>query len=174
MKLFTAVERAIGKQPIIAEDLGHITEDVRQLLKETDFPGMKVLQFAFDRRDDSGVEYLPHNYVEHCVAYTGTHDNDTIIGWFSEANEEDVSYAKEYLDIKNDEDLHWDMLDALWKSVANLTIVTAQDLLGLGSEARMNEPSTIGKNWQWRARSGVFTKELAKKIYKRMEKYERL
>lgn len=174
MKLFTAVERAIGKQPIIAEDLGYITEDVRQLLEETGFPGMKVLQFAFDRRDDSGVEYLPHNYVEHCVAYTGTHDNDTILGWFNEANEEDTSFAKEYLHIENEEEMNWDMMDAVWGSKAELAIVTAQDLLGLGSEARMNEPSTVGKNWQWRARSGVFTKELAKKIYKRMEKYERL
>ena len=174
MKFFAAVERAIGKQPIIAEDLGHITDDVRRLLKETGFPGMKVLQFAFDRRDDSGVEYLPHNYMEHCVAYTGTHDNDTILGWFNEANEEDTSFAKEYLHIENEEEMNWDMMDAVWGSKAELAIVTAQDLLGLGSEARMNEPSTVGKNWQWRARSGVFTKELAKKIYKRMEKYERL
>ena len=173
MKLFAAVEQAIGKQAIIAEDLGHITEDVRQLLKDTGFPGMKVMQFAFDQRDESGAEYLPHNYEEHCVAYTGTHDNDTILGWFNEANQEDVACAKEYLDIKDDETLNWDMMDALWESAAELTIVTAQDLLGLGSEARMNEPSTVGKNWKWRAQSGVFTKELMKKIRERMKKYGR-
>lgn len=174
MKLFAAVEQAIGKQAIIAEDLGHITEDVRQLLKETGFPGMKVMQFAFDQRDESGAEYLPHNYEEHCVAYTGTHDNDTILGWFNEAKQEDVACAKEYLDIKDDETLNWDMMDALWESAAELTIVTAQDLLGLGSEARMNEPSTVGKNWKWRAQSGVFTKELAEKVRDRMEQYYRL
>ena len=105
MKLFTAVEKAIGKQPIIAEDLGHITEDVRMLLKESGFPGMKVLQFAFDQRDGSGAEYLPHNYEAHCVAYTGTHDNDTILGWFHEANQKDISYAKAYLQNVNDEEI---------------------------------------------------------------------
>lgn len=174
MKLFDAVEKTIGKQRIIAEDLGHVTDDVRKLLKDSGFPGMKVLQFAFDRRDDNGKEYLLHNFIEHCVAYTGTHDNDTILGWFEGANEEDTSYAREYLNIQNDDALNWDMMDALWGSVAELAIVTSQDLLGLGSEARMNEPSTVGKNWQWRALPGVFTPELAEKIRKRTEKYQRL
>lgn len=174
MKLFSAVERTIGKQRIIAEDLGHVTDDVRQLLKDSGFPGMKVLQFAFDRRDDNGKEYLPHNFIEHCVAYTGTHDNDTIIGWFHEANEEDTAYAREYLKIENDDALNWDMMDALWESKAELAIVTSQDLLGLGSEARMNEPSTVGKNWQWRALPGVFTEELAEKIRDRIKQYDRL
>ena len=108
------------------------------------------------------------------MAYTGTHDNDTILGWFEGANEEDTSYAREYLNIQNDDALNWDMMDALWGSVAELAIVTSQDLLGLGSEARMNEPSTVGKNWQWRALPGVFTPELAEKIRKRTEKYQRL
>ena len=174
MKLFDAVEKAIGKQRIIAEDLGHVTDDVRKLLKDSGFPGMKVLQFAFDRRDDNGKEYLLHNFIEHCVAYTGTHDNDTILGWFEDAAKEDTSYAREYLKIENDDALNWDMMDALWGSKAELAIVTAQDILGLGSEARMNEPSTVGKNWQWRALPGVFTEELAEKIYQRMEKYERV
>ncbi len=174
MKLFRAVEEAIGRQNIIAEDLGHLTDSVRQLLKDSGFPGMKVLQFAFDRRDPSGIDYLPHNFIENCVAYTGTHDNDTIIGWFQEANNEDTTYAREYLHITDDEDLNWKMLDTLWESVANLTIVQAQDLLGLGSEARMNEPSTVGKNWQWRARPGVFTKKLAEKIYEKMRLYKRI
>ena len=174
MKLFSAVERTIGKQRIIAEDLGHVTDDVRQLLKDSGFPGMKVLQFAFDRRDDNGKEYLLHNFIEHCVAYTGTHDNDTILGWFYDADEEDTSYAREYLNIQNDDALHWDMMDAIWSSVAELAIVTSQDILGLGSEARMNQPSTVGKNWQWRALPGAFTPELAKKLYRRMEKYQRL
>lgn len=174
MKLFDTVERTIGRQRIIAEDLGHITDDVRQLLKDSGFPGMKVLQFAFDSRDESGVEYLPHNFIEHCVAYTGTHDNDTILGWFSEADLADTSYAREYLKIENDDALNWDMMDALWESIAELTIVTSQDLLGLGSEARMNQPSTVGSNWQWRALPGVFTPELANKIRQKMEQYNRL
>ena len=174
MKLFRAVERSIGKQKIIAEDLGHITEDVKQLLKDSGFPGMKVLQFAFDSRDGSGEEYLPHRFETHCVAYTGTHDNDTILGWFKDADAEDTAYAREYLKIKDDSALHWDMMDALWESVAEMTIVTAQDLLGLGSEARMNRPSTLGGNWQWRARPGAFTTELSVKIRNKMQQYGRL
>lgn len=174
MKLFSAVERTIGRQRIIAEDLGHVTDDVRRLLKDSGFPGMKVLQFAFDRRDKNGVEYLPHNFVEHCVAYTGTHDNDTILGWFGEADLDDTTYAKEYLGIKNEDALQWDMMDAIWKSVAELTIVTVQDILGLGSEARMNQPSTVGRNWQWRALPGVFTKDLADKLKDRMRRYNRI
>ena len=174
MKLFRTVERAIGKQRIIAEDLGHITEDVKQLLKDSGFPGMKVLQFAFDSRDESGAEYLPHHFIKHCVAYTGTHDNDTILGWFEDADAEDTAYAREYLKIKDDSALHWDMMDALWESVAELTIVTAQDLLGLGSESRMNRPSTLGGNWQWRALPGVFTTRLAEKIRKKMRQYRRI
>ena len=174
MKLFDTVERTIGRQPIIAEDLGHLTDSVRQLLKDSGFPGMKVLQFAFDSRDDSGVEYLPHNFVEHCVAYTGTHDNDTILGWVVDADPTDVACAKEYLHISEGQAWNWRMMDALWESVAELTIVTAQDLLGLGGEARMNQPSTVGTNWQWRACPGDFTPELADKIKQRMERFERL
>ena len=174
MKLFNAVERTIGRQPIIAEDLGHLTDSVRQLLKDSGFPGMKVLQFAFDSRDDSGVEYLPHNFVEHCVAYTGTHDNDTILGWVVDADPADVACAKEYLHVSEGQEWNWRMMDALWESVAELVIVTAQDLLGLGGEARMNQPSTVGINWQWRACPGDFTPELADKIKQRMERFERL
>lgn len=174
MKLFRMVERKIGKQKIIAEDLGHITEDVKRLLKESGFPGMKVLQFAFDSRDESGNEYLPQNFEPHCVAYTGTHDNNTILGWFEEAKQEDVACAKQYLKIENEDALNWDMMDALWESSAELTIVTAQDLLDLKGDARMNRPSTLGGNWQWRALPGVFNLELVKKIHKRMERYDRI
>lgn len=174
MKLFYAVEQKIGPQPIIAEDLGHLTDSVRDLLRDSGFPGMKVLQFAFDSRDNSGVEYLPHNFPEHCVAYTGTHDNDTILGWVQDADPEDVNCAKEYLHILDGQDWNWCMMDALWGSTAELVIVTAQDLLGLGGEARMNQPSTVGTNWQWRAYPGVFTKELAEKINERMERFCRL
>ena len=174
MKLFNAVERAIGRQPIIAEDLGHLTDSVRQLLKDSGFPGMKVMEFAFDSRDESGNEYLPHNYIENCVAYAGTHDNDTILGWFAEADSEDTDYAKKYLKISEDDSLNWSMMDVLWESVANMVIIQAQDILDLGSEARMNQPSTVGTNWQWRALPGVFTQELASRLKNKMEIYNRL
>ena len=174
MKLFDEVERAIGRQPIIAEDLGYLTDSVRKLLKDSGFPGMKVLEFAFDSRDSSGNEYLPHNYIPNCVAYAGTHDNDTILGWFADADPEDTAYCKEYLDISDGDELNWSMMSSLWRSVAELTIVQAQDLLGLGSEARMNAPSTGGSNWCWRAVSGVFTDELAEKMRRKMRIYGRL
>ena len=174
MRLFEELERAIGKQPIIAEDLGYLTDSVRKLLKDSGFPGMKVMEFAFDSRDASGSEYLPHNYIPNCVAYAGTHDNDTILGWFTEASAEDTAYCREYLAISEGQEANWSMMCALWSSVADLTIVQAQDILGLGSEARMNEPSTVGNNWRWRAVSGVFTKELAQKLRRKMKIYGRL
>lgn len=174
MKLFKAVERAIGRQEIIAEDLGYLTYTVKKLLSDSGFPGMKVLEFAFDSRDASGSEYLPHNYVKNCVAYAGTHDNNTIMGWFEEAEKDDVDYAKEYLNISEDDSLNWGMMCVLWGSIAELTIVQGQDLLGLGTEARMNEPSTVGKNWQWRTLPDTFTEELAKKLRRKMQIYGRL
>ena len=174
MKLFKAVEQAIGRQSIIAEDLGFLTDSVKKLLEDSGFPGMKVLEFAFDSRDESGTEYLIHNYVPNCVAYPGTHDNDTILGWFEDAEPEDVAFCKEYLKIDDKKELHWQMMCALWGSVANLVIVQAQDILGLGSEARMNTPATVGNNWKWRAKDGVFTDELAKRLRSYMERYERL
>lgn len=173
MKLFNAVEKVIGRQPIIAEDLGYLTDSVRELLKDSGFPGMKVLEFAFDSRDSSGSEYLLHNFIPNCVAYAGTHDNDTILGWFNDVDPEDSAFAKEYLRIKEGEELNWGMMEALWSSVSDLTVVQAQDILGLGSEARMNIPSTVGTNWRWRAKPDVFTQELAKRLYNKTKLYNR-
>ena len=173
MKLFRAVERQIGRQRIIAEDLGFLTDGVRQLLQESGFPGMKVLEFAFDSRDSSGSDYLPHHYPVSCVAYTGTHDNDTVLGWLASAPKQDVAYAIDYLRLTDDKD-NWGMMAALWSSVAQLTIVQAQDVLDLGSEARMNTPSTVGSNWHWRALPGRFTPRLAKKLRDYMRIYGRL
>lgn len=164
MELFHALERAAGRQRIIAEDLGFMTDSVRQLLKDSGFPGMKVLEFAFDTRDKNNAEYFPHTYKPSCVAYIGTHDNDTVQGWMQSAAPEDVALAKEYLRLAEPENYHWEMMQALWASVADLTIVQAQDLLGLGSESRMNTPSTTGNNWCWRALPGSFTKELADRL----------
>ncbi len=174
MKLFNEVERQIGKKHIIAEDLGFLTDSVRQMLKDSGFPGMKVLEFAFDSRDSNGSEYLPHYYIKNCVAYTGTHDNDTIMGWLDTADKEDIEYCKEYLGITDDKEFNWAMMNALWSSVSDITIVQAQDLLGLGKEARMNIPSTMGNNWSFRVTNNVFTKELAKKIKHKMKLYGRI
>ena len=174
MRLFRAVEEKIGRQPIIAEDLGYMTDSVRRLLADSGFPGMRVMEFAFDRRDGNNAAYLPHNYVRHCAAYTGTHDNDTILGWLSSADLADVTYAVEYLRLSKEEGYHWGMMRALWGSAADLTIVQAQDLLGLGSWARMNTPGTVGNNWKWRAREGCFTEKLAARLRHEMKLYERL
>jgi len=172
-KLFRALEARLGKQNIIAEDLGFLTEPVREMLKSSGFPGMKVFELGFDSRDGNGSEYLPHNFIQNCVAYTGTHDNDTIQGWFCTAPAGDVAYACDYFGIKDREDGHWDMMKGLWSTVADLTIVQAQDLLGLGSESRMNQPSTFGGNWCWRALQGAFTTELADKLRSNMKLYAR-
>ena len=174
MALFRAVEQAIGKQQIIAEDLGFLTDSVRKLLRDSGFPGMKVLLLAFDGRDDSGHDYLPHNLNACCVAYIGTHDNDTVQGWMASANPEDAAFAKEYLHLTQEEGYHWGMMRGLWSSAAGLTVVQAQDLLGLGSESRMNVPSSVGSNWRWRALPGAFTPELAGRLYRAMEVYDRL
>lgn len=148
IEFFNVVKRAIGEKPIIAEDLGYLNESVRKLLADSGFPGMKVLQFAFDSFEDS--DYLPHNFPRRCAAYTGTHDNDTIKGWFRTAPAENVRKARDYIRIRTDESEAKAMLSALWGSVADLAIAQMQDLLDLGNEARMNTPGTVGGNWQWR------------------------
>ena len=174
MDLWRSVDWAIGRQNIIAEDLGFLTEPVRQMLRESGFPGMKVLEFAFDTRDANCSDYLPHCYPHNCVAYVGTHDNETIFGWMKDAAEEDVTYAKEYLRLNDPDNYHWDMMCGLWASPADLTVVQAQDILGLDGKSRMNQPSTVGKNWRWRALPGVFTPELAKKLRNFCRIYGRL
>ena len=174
MDLFHAVEKAIGKQPIIAENLGYLTDSVKQLLSESGFPGMKILEFAFDKRDGNSVEYLPWKYPVNCVAYTGTHDNDTCVGWMTSANREDIETAVECLGLTEEEGYHWGMMRALWCTAAELTMVQMQDVLGLGSEARMNAPSTVGKNWRWRALPESYGSDLAMKLRHKMEIYGRL
>ncbi|MBQ5755556.1 MAG: 4-alpha-glucanotransferase, partial [Oscillospiraceae bacterium] len=169
MELFRAVEKAVGKAPIIAEDLGFMTESVRQLLKDSGYPGMKILQFAFDRREADSVNYMPHNFPVHCVAYTGTHDNDTVLGWMENADPIDVANAKAYLGLCPEEGYNWGMMRGVWSSVAELAVVQAQDLLGIGSGGRMNTPSSVGKNWRWRALPGSFTPQLAARMRANME-----
>ncbi len=171
MKLFRAVEAALGQKDIIAEDLGYLTPEVRQMLAESGFPGMKVLQFAFDSREES--DYLPHNYDKNCVVYVGTHDNDTALGWLDTVSPEDRRYAMDYLKLTGAEGYHWGLMRGAWACAAQLAVVTAQDLLGLGSGARMNTPSTLGGNWQWRAMPGVFTEELAQRLRRETGIYRR-
>jgi 4-alpha-glucanotransferase len=123
---------------------------------------MKVLQFAFDSREES--DYLPHNYDKNCVVYTGTHDNSTIVGWFSNAKVEDVDYAKKYLKIDSKEGLTWGFIRGAWSSTAYLAITSMQDVLGLGDEARMNIPSTVGGNWTWRMEKMDLTVEIRERL----------
>ena len=170
---FKAVNKALGRKDIIAEDLGFLTPSVRKLLKDSGYPGMKVLEFAFDSRDGEN-DYLPHRYSAHCVVYAGTHDNDTIQGWMASAPKKDVSFAKAYLRLSKREGYHWGMMRGAWASPADLAVMQFQDLLGLGSEARMNIPSTLGNNWKWRALSGSFDEKLAKRLRRDMAVYQRL
>ena len=173
-KLFEALEKIAGRLNIIAEDLGFLTEPVKELLAKSGFPGMKVFELGFDSRDANSVEYVPHNFKTNYVAYVGTHDNDTIQGWFTSAAPEDVRYAQEYLSMTSLMQGHWHMMKALWSTVADLTVVQAQDLFGLGSESRMNIPSTLGNNWCWRAVEGSFDDALAMRLMHFMELYDRV
>lgn len=170
--LFAAVKKELGSPRIIAEDLGFLTDDVRALLKECAYPGMKVLEFAFDSRD--GGDYRPHSYPTNCIAYTGTHDNEPVDGWFGTALPDDIERAIQYLNLTKEEGMNWGMMRGIWSSVADLAVVQAQDVLGLGHEARMNTPATLGGNWCWRALPGAFTPELAQKLHDAMELYGRL
>ncbi len=172
MELFDTLTEKLGALPIVVEDLGFLTPSVLQLVADSGFPGMKVMQFAFDTREDS--DYLPHNYIKNCVAYTGTHDNDTVMGWIQTAPKETVAKAVAYLNLTEEEGYNWGMMRAIWSSVSDLAVVPVQDILGLGSEARINTPSTLGDNWKWRLLPDQLTDELAEKVYGCMELYARV
>ena len=145
-----------GELPIIAEDLGLLTDSVTQLLEEVGFPGMKVLEFAFS--SDCDNDYLPHNYPRNCVAYTGTHDNTTLRGWIDSLSEELRCYMVRYEGSEHTphSDLHWDCIRTVLSSVADTVIIPMQDYFGLGNEARMNTPGIGEGNWQWRMREESF------------------
>ena len=169
--LFNKIKEELGELPIIAEDLGLMTQGVIDLREATGFPGMKILGFAFDSEEEN--DYLPHTYTKNCVVYTGTHDNDTLIGWFTKAKEKDKQFARDYLNSQTDDNIHWDAIRGAWSSVANMAIAPIQDFLGLGSEARINTPGVASGNWQWRLKDGVLTDELAEKIAKFTKVYSR-
>jgi len=146
----------------IAEDLGYLTPEVRQLLADSGLPGMKVLEFAFDSREPSN--YLPHTYTNHCVCYAGTHDNAPLMIWKEEAAKEDIAMAVQYLGLNDGEGFHWGVLRGGMSSVADLFVAQMQDYLGLGKGSRMNVPGILGGNWQWRMLPGQITPELTERI----------
>jgi len=175
--LFDAIENALGKKNIIAEDLGFITPSVVKLLKDTVFPGMKVLQFAFDTRDTGDANsYLPHNYPANCVAYTGTHDNQTLYSWFHDLPAGEKLNVRQYLCDCYTPDfcMNDSLIGLIMRSNAYLTIIPIQDWLGLGDEARINTPSTVGNNWTWRLNPNQLDDTLQKKILNMTKIYGRL
>lgn len=160
---FREIERDLGKKDIIAEDLGYLTPAVKKMLKQSKYPGMKVLQFAFDTDEEN--DYLLHNFTKNSVAYTGTHDNDTVIGYMTKtAPQKTRKRAREYLRLTRKEGYNWGFMKAVWSSNSDTAIVTMQDLIGLPNEARMNYPSTTKGNWQWRAKPDYLSDELAEKV----------
>ncbi|MFL6286156.1 MAG: 4-alpha-glucanotransferase [Pyrinomonadaceae bacterium] len=180
-ELFAAIKSELGALPIIAEDLGFITPDVIELRDEFDFPGMRILQFAFST--DPTNKDLPHNHVRNTVIYTGTHDNDTAVGWFqSDAGgssvrspsqiERERRYCLEYLG-SNGAEINWDFIRALYASAGDTALVPLQDVLGLGSEARMNTPATMSGNWAWRFREGDLSEDLSARLRRLAEVYGR-
>ncbi len=173
--LFDALVRSLGATdsgadlPLIAEDLGVITPDVIALRERYHLPGMKILQFGFSASDNP---FLPHNYPVHCVAYTGTHDNDTARGWFETAPKREVKFAHDYLDAAAAK-FPWDLVRAVWASVAVFAIAPMQDVLGLGTEGRMNFPGRLEGNWEWRMLSSDLGDDLARRIRRLGELFRR-
>jgi 4-alpha-glucanotransferase len=180
-ELFSAMQRSLGELPFIAEDLGVITPDVTELRETFGLPGMRIFQYAFG--GDAHDQNLPHNYVNNCVAYTGTHDNDTAAGWWSsiaisedpdaeDEHEVQREYCLKYLNSDGVE-INWDMIRVLWGSVADTAIVPMQDVIGLGSDARMNVPATGAGNWSWRMKKGASTNEAAARLKELTDIYGR-
>lgn len=175
--LFRKVEQALGWKQVIAEDLGYVTDSVRQLVHDSGFPGMKVLEFAFDSRDSGCAnDYLPHNYPENSVAYTGTHDNETIAGWWKSIMAKERKLARDYLcdNYTPDKELHKCFISLVMRSSAKLCVIPMQDYMGLDNSCRMNQPSTVGKNWKWRIRKRELTVKLQKEIQGLALRYGRM
>jgi 4-alpha-glucanotransferase len=182
-ELFAAVEAKLGRLPIVAENLGVITPEVEAIRERFGYPGMAILQFAFGN-DPQGPSFRPHNYPRNLVAYTGTHDNDTVVGWWTSKpgegsirSEQDIrkerEFARAYLNL-NHEPINWVFIRTLMTSVANTAVFPLQDVLGAGSEARMNTPGTATGNWRWRFRAEALNEEMAQKLRQMAEVYDRL
>jgi 4-alpha-glucanotransferase len=177
-KLFQTLRAYRNQMPIIAEDLGFITKEVEELKNEFEFPGMKILQFSFGRGSEE--RFLPHNYEENSVVYTGTHDNDTTVGWYlktEETNPGALKELKKYFKVPEEageKDICWTLIESAFRSKSNTAIIPMQDILCLGSEARMNIPNTIGgNNWRWRLDKGLPTEEIEKKLASLSVRYNR-
>jgi 4-alpha-glucanotransferase len=181
-ELFRAVKKELGDLEIVAENLGVITPEVEAIRHEFDFPGMAILQFAFGK-DPQAPSFKPHNYVRDLFAYTGTHDNDTVQGWWqsqggdSTRTLEDVktekAFALRYLG-SDGREMHWTLIQTLMRSVARAVVVPMQDLLGSGTDSRMNKPGTLGGNWKWRMRPGDFTSAIASRLKDYAVTYDRV
>lgn len=178
IRLFEEIREQMGEVEVIAEDLGYLTPEVEAMLEASGFPGMKLLQFAFDSRE--GGNYLPHNYTANSVAYIGTHDNDTALGWLHTADWNDVEYMREYFDFDEPgweeggkKKLVWQLIRKVMATVCNTAIIGMQDYLCLGSDSRMNTPSTLGDNWTWRMKQDGMSDELAEAIRRITRMYQR-
>jgi 4-alpha-glucanotransferase len=170
--LFQQLRHELGKLPILAEDLGVITPEVEALRDQFEFPGMKIIHFAFG--SDPGNGYLPYNYPNNCVVYTGTHDNDTTVGWFDKLSDHEKDYLLRYLGRIGEAGIHWDLVRLALNSVANQVLIPLQDLLGLGSEARMNRPGVGEGNWGWRYLPNALTSEIIYRLRRMTEIYNRV
>ena len=165
--LFECIKKELPDIQVIAEDLGYLTDSVKQLVKDCGYPGMKIFEFAFDSRDTNGAQqYLPHNYIENSIAYTGTHDNETLMGWFESILPEEKSVLKQYLATTTDDNqiLRMKSVAAVMQSKSKWCVIPMQDWLGYDNRARMNEPSTSSGNWKWKMKESDFTKELEETI----------
>ncbi len=170
-KVLSAIRNALGDLPIIAEDLGVITQDVVDLREQFGLPGMKIFQFAF--ANGSTDPFLPHNYPRNCVAYTGTHDNDTAWGWYNTAPEKEKDFFRRYTS-RPGNNVAWTMIREIWESVAMFAVAPLQDFLSLGTEARMNYPGKAAGNWSWRFNAAAPSHELANGIHSYNWLYSRL
>jgi 4-alpha-glucanotransferase len=181
-ELFLATQRELKELPFVAENLGVITPEVEALRKKFGFPGMSLLQFAFGN-DPQGPSFRPHNYSRELVAYTGGHDNDTTVGWWTSSgvgestrSADDIrkerEFTRAYLGFK-DEPVNWVFIRAVLASVADIAIIPLQDVLGLGSGARMNLPGTVSGNWKWRFRGDALTKDIADRLQQLNSLYDR-
>lgn len=176
MDLFRMVSRHLGDRHIIAEDLGYVTDSVKQLVSDSGYPNMRVLEFAFDERDTGNAsDYLPHNYPRNCVVYTGTHDNETLVSWVQNISASERRMVRKYLhDFQSSgEELCRKLICLAMGSVAELCIIPIQDYLGLDDSARMNQPSTLGKNWRWRLKKGQLSDELCREMEELAQIYGR-
>lgn len=171
IKLFSKIKEKLGDLAIIAEDLGYLTPEVRSLLRESGFPGMKIFQFGFN--PDYESEYAPHNYTKNSVVYPGTHDSSTLRGWVKSRTRREYRYYREYLGFKRKKDAVWSGIAECFKSVCDTCIIQMQDYLELDDSARFNIPSTLGGNWIWRVKSKQLTEKLAKKIARLVKIYYR-